>query len=201
MRNPLRLATPILLTGLLTFMVSCSSTPPPEGVEETSILLENPDGAALVDTITVTGAVKAIDPSSRKVTLQFSDGTTKTYRAPNEAVNFDQIKVGDLVKAAVTEEFAVSLRQPGTPESVGTVSAVALAPKGAMPGGVMANTVEVTATVTAVNTKGRKVTFQFADGTTRTVRVGRLVDLSTVKPGDAVRTQMSESLALSVEAP
>jgi len=192
---------PAAVAASLILFTSCSSTPPPEDAVESSILLQNADGATLVDTLTVTGAVKAIDPATRKVTLQFGDGTTKTYHAPAEAINFDRIKVGDLVKASVTEEFAVSLRKVGTPASVGETSAVALAPKGAMPGGVVANTVEVTATITAVNTDRRRVTLQFADGTTRTIRVGQQVDLAQVKPGDAVQTQLSESLALSVEAP
>jgi len=191
---------PAFLSVALVLISSCSSTAP-EGVQETSILLENPDGAMVVDTITVTGAVKAIDPAARKVTLQFGDGSTRTYRVPAEAANFDRIKVGDLVKAAVTEEFAVTLRKVGTPASVGEVSGVAIAPKGAMPGGLVANTTEVTAIVTAVNAKNRNVTLQFADGNTRKIRVGRLVNLDVVKVGDAVQTQMSESLALSVEAP
>jgi len=197
----LKSTTPAALAALLLLFTSCSSTPPPEAAVESSILLQNADGATLVDTLTVTGAVKAVDPAARKVTLQFADGSTHTYTAPPDAVNFDRIKVGDLVKAAVTEEFAVSLRKAGTPASVGGATAVALAPKGAMPGGVVANTVEVTATITAVNVEKRRVTLQFADGTTRTIRVGQQVDLAQVKAGDAVQTQMSESLALSVEAP
>lgn len=199
--TPLKSITPAILLSAMMLFTSCSSTPPLEDAVESSILLQNADGATLVDTLTVTGAVRAIDPAARKVTLQFGDGTTKTYHAPPEAINFDRIKVGDLVKAAVTEEFAVSLRKVGTPASVGQSTAVALAPKGAMPGGIEANTVEVTATITAVNTDRRRVTLQFADGTTRTIRVGKQVDLAQVKPGDAVETQMSESLALSVEKP
>jgi len=70
-----------------------------------------------------------------------------------------------------------------------------------MPGGLMANTEEVTATITAVNMERRRVTLEFADGTVRTIRVGQQVNLAAVKAGDAVQTQMSESLALSVEAP
>jgi hypothetical protein len=201
MKLPIKQITPCLLTACLILTASCSSTAPPQGTEETSILLEDPNGATVVDTITVTGTVKSLDADSRKFTLQFPDGVTHSYHAPADAVNFDRVKVGDIVKAAVTEEFAVTLQKVGTPASVGVVSAVSVAPKGAMPGGLVADTLEVTATVTAVNTQSRNITLQFADGSTRKIRVGRLVNLNAVKPGDSVQTVMSESLALSVEAP
>jgi hypothetical protein len=76
---------------------------------------------------------------------------------------------------------------------------VALAPKGARPGIVMANTVAVTATVKTVNARTRKVTLQFADGTSRTVTVGKAVDLAKVSPGDNVTAQLTEGVAIVVE--
>jgi CheY-like chemotaxis protein len=77
--------------------------------------------------------------------------------------------------------------------------AVVLAPKGAMPGGVVATPSEVTATVTGVDAKTRKVTLQFVDGTNDTVMVGKAVDLSKVSPGDTVTVRLTESIAIAVE--
>ena len=56
---------------------------------------------------------------------------------------------------------------------------VALAPKGAKPGGIMAATTQVTAKVTAIDVEHHKATLQFEDGTTRTVAVRPDVDLAS----------------------
>jgi hypothetical protein len=78
---------------------------------------------------------------------------------------------------------------------------VALAPVGAKPGGVMVATEQVTATVFTVDAKHRKVTLQFADGTTKTVKVGKQVNLANVKPGQDVTAQVSQGVALAVVKP
>jgi hypothetical protein len=68
-----------------------------------------------------------------------------------------------------------------------------------MPGGVVAATSEITATVTAVDAKARKVMLQFVDGTSDIVTVGKAVDLSKVSTGDSVTARLTESIAIAVE--
>jgi preprotein translocase subunit YajC len=158
-------------------------------------------GAIVVDTTGMTATVTAIDKLNRRITLVAPDGRRATYKVSKEAINFDQIRVGDRVKATVTEELAVFLRKAGTPPSAGEGAEVALAPKGAMPGGVVAETAEVTARIMAVDTMSRRVTLQFVDGTTKTVRVNPDIDLANVAPGDAVTVRITEALAIAVEKP
>ena len=102
-------------------------------------------------------------------------------------------------RATVTERIAVNLSKDRAPASAGVGAAVVLAPKGAMPGGVVAGTAEVSATVTAVDVNARKVTLKFVDGSTDTVTVGKAVDLTKVSAGDTVTARMSESIAIAVE--
>lgn len=78
---------------------------------------------------------------------------------------------------------------------------VALAPVGAKPGGVLVDTMQVTAKVTAVDAKTRKVTFELPDGNSKKVKAGKKVDLAAVTPGDSVTVQVSEGLAITVEKP
>jgi len=47
----------------------------------------------------------------------------------------------------------------------------------------------------------RRVTLQFVDGSTKTVRVNPDIDLANVAPGDAVTVQVAEALAIAVEKP
>src|SRR5262245_39436310 len=179
-----RLAACALLPAALFTCTSCSSM---KGTEETTVF-ETPDGAMIVNTITVTATVTAIDSNKRSITLTQADKKNYTYKAgPN--LNLSRIQVGDQVTATVTEEAAVVLRKPGTPPSAGEGAAVALARQGALKGEFVADTREVTATIVALSAKDRKVTLRFVDGTTKTLQVGKNVNFAAVKPGDVVTVQ------------
>jgi Cu/Ag efflux protein CusF len=76
-----------------------------------------------------------------------------------------------------------------------------LAPIGAKPGGVTANTEEITAKVKAINLKHRKATLQFPDGTSHTFTVRPDVDMTKHAVGDEVVIRATEAVAISVEKP
>jgi hypothetical protein len=157
--------------------------------------------AIIVDTITATATVTAVDHAKRTVTLQNPDGTTSIYKVGKDVVNFDQIKVGDRVRATLVESLAIAIRKPGEPPSAGETQTVALAPKGAKPGGIVVNTAELTAKVQALDTSKRTVTLMGPAGNKRTLKVGPDVDLSKLQVGDDVVVRFTEALALLVEAP
>ena len=72
--------------------------------------------------------VTAIDPATRTVTLKNEKGETFPVQAGSAVKNFDQIKVGDIVKATYTESiaFQVFLRaQPAVPRQARTASPAA----------------------------------------------------------------------------
>jgi hypothetical protein len=188
----LRMTRVAVLSATLPLFTACSTM-------ETGGSTES--GAIAVETVQVTATVKAVDHRNRTVTLAGQNGKRVTYKVGKEAVNFDQIKVGDRVNVTVTETLAVFLRPQGTPASVGEGAAVALAPKGAMPGGIVATTTEVTARVVSVDTASHHVTLGLPDGSKRTVSVNPRIDLAKVAPGDAVTAQVTEGLAISVERP
>lgn len=175
-------------------LTACSSM---HGTEE-SEAIETPDGAILVDTFTTTATVLAVDGANRKVTLQTADGHKTKYKCGPDVVNFNQIQVGDKVKVVVTEQAAVYLGA-GAPPSDVAGAGVALAPVGAKPGGVVVGTMQATAEVVAVNAKKHKVTLKLSDGTTKTVKVGKKVNLAAVQPGLDVTVQLTEGLAISVQ--
>ena len=149
----------------------------------------------------MTATVTGIDAAKRKVTLVTPDGKKTTVKCGPEVINFDQIRVGDQLKATVTEELAVSMAAEGAPSSDGGAAVVALAPKGAKPGAIVANTVQVTAKVTAIDLKHHKATLQFPNGATKTVAVRPDVDLTQRKVGEEVVIRTTEAVALSVQKP
>jgi hypothetical protein len=197
----LNLATLALLPAVLFTLTSCSSTPlpPPDQASANLAYTEGVPGGLAVATRRLIANVTAIDTANRKVTILTADGQKTTVKCGPEVINFDQIRVGDQLKVLVTEELAVSMATDGGPVSDGGAAIVALAPKGAKPGGVIATTVQVSATVTGINLKRHRTTLQFPDGTTHTVAVRKDVDLTQRKVGEKVVIRTTEAMALSME--
>jgi hypothetical protein len=166
---------------------------------EGAAFVEGTAGGVFVQTLEITARVAAIDKASRKVTLVSPEGIKQTVRVGPEAINFDQVRVGDQLKVTVTEELVVRMAAPG--EASGGAALVALAPKGAKPGGLIAEAVQVTGTVTAIDTAKRTATLRFADGTTKRFSVRSDVDLSKCKVGEQVVFRATEMMAVSLEKP
>ena len=199
-RNILNCAGLALLWASMLALTSCSSTP--KGEEATMVTTqEGVPGGVIVQTYKVTATVAAVDAASRKVTLTMANGAKTTVKAGPDVVNFDQIQAGDQVKATVAEQLVMFVRKNGEPANDGEAAAVALAPVGAKPGVVMANTVEVTGKVEAIDLAHRKATLRFPDGTSQTFKVRKDVDMTKGKIGDEVVFRTTEAMAVSVEKP
>jgi hypothetical protein len=201
--NALKLSATALLPVALLALTSCSSTPQTAEVHKTTVVTTQngvPGGVA-VETYQSTATVTAIDSADRLVTVVSPNGATATFKAGPDVINFDQIHVGDQIKATLTKELVIYLRQPGEPAADGGAAAIALAPEGAKPGVVMAGTVEVTAKVEAVDLARHEATLLFPDGTSKTVPVRPDVDLTKAKLGQEVVIRTTQSVALLVEKP
>jgi hypothetical protein len=193
-------ALPALMLPAVILLTSCSSTPSGQG-ETTVAVQKGVPGGIVVQTYQETATVTAVDAVTRKVTLVTPEGKKETVKAGPDVVNFDQIHVGDQVKATVAEEIVVFLRKAGAPPSANEAALVALAPVGAKPGALMAATVEVTAKITEINLKTHKATLQFPDGTSKTYKVRPDVDLTKVNVGEDVVIRTTEAFAITVEKP
>jgi translation elongation factor P/translation initiation factor 5A len=189
----------LLPAALLSFS-SCSTEPKHQGVGF-EVIQPGQAGGVRVQTYKETATVTGIDNVTRKVTLVTKDGTKSTVKCGPDVANFAQIEVGDQVKAVVTEQLVVFVRRPGEPSGDGAAGVVALAPIGAKPGGVTANTEEITAKVKAIDLKHRRATLLFPDGTNHTFKVRPDVDMTKHSVGDEVVIRATEAVAISVEKP
>lgn len=158
-------------------------------------------GGAVVQVYELTATVIAINKASRRLTLMSPDGIKQTVKVGPEAVNFDQIRVGDQLQVEATQEVVVQMAEPDQSTDDATVAMVALAPKGAKPGGVMAETTQVTGTVTAIDQDKRTATLRFEDGSTRTFPVRSDVNLGKRKVGEKVVLSVTEMVAVQVHKP
>ena len=158
-------------------------------------------GAIEVGAITETSKVTAVDPAERTVTLANEAGETNTYNLGKNVRNFYQIKVGDQVKATLLQSVAVMVSKSSAPATAGARGVVAVAPKGAKPGVVMAKTRQVSAKIVSVDPNARTVTVEGPMGGKPTVKVGPNVKLDELHQGDDVTLSVTDALAISVEKP
>jgi hypothetical protein len=154
-----------------------------------------------VGAITATSKVTAVDAAKRTVTLINDAGESNTYKLGKNVRNFDQIKVGDQVKATLLESVAVTVSKASAAPDAGARGVVAVAPKGAMPGVVMAKTKQITAKIVSVDTQARTVTVEGPMGGKPTIKTGPNVNLNELRPGDDVTLRVTDALAIRVEKP
>jgi hypothetical protein len=198
--NTLQCAITALAPAAILAFTSCSSTPKVEPTT-TAVYQQGVPGGIFSQTYKNTATVTAVDTANRKVTLVTPDGRKETFKAGPEVVNFDQIRVGDQVKATLAQQLVVYMAKENPPAGEGEAALLALAPEGAKPGGLWVNTVQVIAKVKAINLKAHKATLEFPDGSTRTVEVRKDVELTPQQVGEEVVIRCTEAIALTVEKP
>jgi len=159
--------------------------------------VEGTVGGVFVETFEITAKVASIDPANRKVTLVSDDGIKQVVQVGPEAINFDQIRVGDRLTVTASEELVVEMSAPGSADEA--TALVVLAPKGAKPGGLVVEAVQLTGTIIALDAGSRTATLKFEDDTTRTLPVRRDVDLSQCQLGEKVTFRVTEVVAITVQ--
>lgn len=179
--------TAIRLSAFLTLLAAlasgCSTATP--GVGEEAVF-QTADGVAIVDTFTAIATIASVDATSHKVTLIDADGKSSSYKAAS-GVDLSQFRIGEQVGVRVMDETLLEIKRGVAPasDSVATSFAAAADATGdtAMFEG---ETVEVSAKISAVDTKARTVTLQLADGTTKTFKAHGSVNLDQAAVGTTV---------------
>lgn len=187
--------------ALFSLSFSAQADEPTVAIVESTDLIEAEGvkaGAIQTQIIQVTAKVIEVDYEGRSLVLDAGDGDTMALEVSEAAVNFKNIQLGDRVSTEYLESVALFATEPGLGESTEIASAVALAAEGEMPAGVMADTLQVTAVVEAIDYEERSVTLR---GPLRTVTMH--VDESAtrfenIKQGDEVHFVYSEAIAISV---
>jgi len=158
-------------------------------------------GAIAVKVTKWSATVKAVDYVNKTAVLEDEKGRTVQVDAKN-ARNLDQVLVGDKVNVKYIEQLAVFVRKSEAPATAEVARTIALAPKGTMPGGVIAETVRIQADVEGVDYKQRTITLKDPAGEIRTFKVSKEVKrLKEVKKGDQVVVDVTQALALEVVKP
>lgn len=163
----------------------------------------NKPAAVEAAVVSLTATVKDIDYKTRNVTLQKKDGSTVSMEVGPEAIRFNEIKKGDVVKVDYMESVAVVVQSPDAEIATAEGSNVAVVRnQGKKPSGVAVATDVVTATVVKINAKTRKATLKGPQGNLIDLDVSPDVqNLENVKKGDQVLVKYTRTLAINVEKP
>jgi hypothetical protein len=141
--------------------------------------------------------VTAIDPSTRMVTLKTEGGQTLDVVAGPAVKNFDQIKVGDTVKATYTESLAFRIVPKG--ETAGGASQGAVR----IPGGAQVDQQVTTSfKIASVDPATNTLWVTLPSGDTKKIQVQdpkAQERLKTLSPGNVVAVTYTESVALQLE--
>ena len=159
-------------------------------------------GVELAEAVVVTAEVVAIDKKDRTIALLGPKGNVVALEVGDEVRNFDQIKVGDQVKVEYYEALSVYLGKPGSQPEADAGLIVARSAKGEKPGAAAIGTVDVAATVEAIDRTKRTVTLKMPHGNLATTKVDKSVKaFDTLKVGDSIHARYTEAIAISVEKP
>ena len=159
-------------------------------------------GIKLGGTVAITAEVVAIDRVDRTVVLLGPRGNIVEVEVGHAARNFDQVELGDRVKVEYYESVALYIGKKGQKPKVAAGMVAARSAKGDKPAGVVAEVVDVSATVQAIDKKKRKVTLKRPDGKLFTTKVDKsLKAFDTLKVGDSIHVRITEAIAISVEKP
>ena len=165
---------------------------------QTSVEVTKGAGTATVTgTAKVTATVVEIDPATRTVTLKDKKGHIVDVEVGEEARNFDQLKVGDVVTTEYREAMSLSLSKTSGPRSASERTLEQRSSPGAKPGGTIGREITVMADVVAVNAKAKTVTLKGPHNTVDVI-VEDPEQMKNIRKGDQVQVVYTEAVAISV---
>jgi len=152
--------------------------------------------------VTVTASVEAIDYGSREVTLKGPLGNEVTLVADSCVKRFNEIKVGDFVRADYYVSLAAELRKPTKAEKenpIMLIDAAGKAPPGTAPAAGGLRRFKVVTTIEGLDRPTQTVTVKGPRGHYLTARVADPSRLTKARIGDTVVVTYTEAVAISLE--
>jgi ribosomal 50S subunit-recycling heat shock protein len=162
---------------------------------------DRPSGVK-VEVTSITATVTEINYKYRTVVLKGPKGDLVEMQVGDEARNFDQVKVGDLVTIENSKSVALEVRKAtGEPVAMETKS-ITRAKPGQKPSGTVKTIGLMTVRVEDIDYKTREATLKMADGNTMKIEVGPQVKrLEEVHKGDEVVVRYTTMVSISVKKP
>ena len=156
----------------------------------------DPPGGVVTEVAETVVTVTAVDQKARTVTVQRQDGELVTIQVPAESQNLDQVYPGARFLVRYLQSVAISISPTGGEPSSDVTSSVQMSEKGANPGGVITQVIQVQVRVDAIDYDNRTVVLTGPEGNSFKLAVDESVKrLNEVKVGDIVVVGYTQALA------
>ena len=196
-------SAPVFLVAVLCAAITVGCAKREEAARPAVAVSESSGPGTASAAVTATATVEDVDQQARVVTLRTSDGERREIKVGDEVRNLAQVRKGDVVTATYYESIAVRLREkaPGEKPSVSTTEGLERAPLGAKPSGTVVRETTLTAKVTAIDRKTKKVTLEGPKGNSVKLHVQDAKNLEGLEVGELVEAVYREAVAISVDKP
>jgi len=148
--------------------------------------------------VTATVTIQAIDQATRSITLRAENGDEDTFTVGPDVQRFNQLKVGDTIRATYYESLVFQVRKPDSPSTPSGDAAVAGRIK-EVPGAAVGAQQTRTVTVKAVDMNASSITVVTQDGRTITRKIADKKNLEGVNPGDRIDVTYTQALVVNAE--
>jgi Cu/Ag efflux protein CusF len=149
--------------------------------------------------VTATMTIQAIDQATRSITLRSEKGDEDTFTVGPEVKRFNELKVGDKIRATYYESLVFQLRKPGVPSAPASTT-VAGGRIAEVPGAAVGKQETTTVTVKAVDMNAPSITVVTPDGRVMTRKIQERKNLEGVSPGDRIDITYTQALIVNAEA-
>ena len=201
MKNTFPVALGVLGLLSVTATAMAAEEKAPAAVEKMVEKMMTSPEVEVGESTTMTAQVQAVDIKKREVTLKDKEGNVFTIDVPPEVRRLSEIKPGDVVVARYSEALALGLNKTSSSSGIRAKRESASIERAGMdqpPGGVARETVEVLASIIAIDKAKRQVTIKGAEHTV-VVKAAEDIDLDKIKVGDEVLAEYVQELALNLE--
>jgi len=157
-------------------------------------------GIELSDAVTINATVYGIEKIDRTLWLKGPEGNVVEIVISEDAKNFNQIQIGDIVNITYYKSLAIYMGTPDEQPDLESDAMIVRAPEGEAPAGVAVKMVDVSATVLGIDKENRYVTLKGPAGDTFTTDVDESVSyFDKLKVGDVIHVTYTKALAVDVE--
>ena len=188
----LKFAVTTLIPTALLGLAGCGTAPVNPLAAHNSPALAG--GLPVIERFDQKAQVTSLVPEQRTVALRSKKGNTITCKAAPQVANYSQLRVGDLVKATVTDAVAIYPVKHGPPPSAGAGVEVP-----GQPASVVLQTADSKAKVFQVDPSYRMLKLDYGNGFMKEFKIPMRYKLKGVRKGDEVVVRATEPLALRVQ--
>lgn len=152
--------------------------------------------------VTIEARVESIDRAKREVTLKGPLGNMATVTVDQRVKRFDEVKVGDFVRADYFISIAAELRTPTADEEktpIQVLDVAGKAPPGTSPAAGGLRRLKVVTTVEGLDRPTETITVKGPMGNYLTARAADPANLTKLRIGDKIVVTLTEALAISLE--